>query len=166
MLTATSRQTRLIRLAESFALEAFTCTLPSGDGMAEGVAALRKDYLALVRLASSRHRTQRSDINHWRKQVSCGAVDFDAGDEEGFKESIRALIALDDILLQAFDTYAAKGFHLAKPLPVGILRSQRKAAQSMLDSWESPEWETTGRPAAAWNEEQSRHLLSRLGSPR
>ena len=47
---------------------------------------------------------------------------------------------------------------------MGELLECKAAAQKLLDAWQSPEWETKGRPIVKWDKEQLSHLWAKLGS--
>lgn len=158
-----ARHTRLICAAETLARTTFTDILAAGDDWIGEAVNLRKEFGALIRLEKCRYESLRADLNNWRVQVTCGEIDLDPAREDEFKSALRALIALEDLLIEKFDIYSGKGFLLEKSLLIGVVQAHRRCVQASLDTWKSPEWETTGMPIAEWNEEQSRHLLNRIG---
>jgi hypothetical protein len=163
MLT-TTRHTRWLNAAESFARATFTGILPSGDGWTCQVASLQKEFKELLRLEGRGYGTLRTDLNNWRERVTRGDVEFDPAREDDLKEALRALVALEDCLIEKFDDYSAKGLFLAKTRFVGLVQAHRKAIQSILDSWKSPEWETVTKRTVKWDKEQTQHLRERLDS--
>ena len=135
--------------------------LPCG---VQEVVNLQEEFRTLIRLESRRYESLRADLNDWRSRVTCGEADFDPAREDDFKGALRALIVLEDFLIEKFDAYCAKGLFLAKTRLVGIMHAHRRAAQNILDSWKSPEWETTNERGVKWDAEQTAHLRKRLAS--
>lgn len=159
MLAAT-RHTRVISAAEGLARATFTEILPSVGEL----VSLRKEFGTLMRVAKCRHEALKSGLSHWREQVTRGEVDFEDSWEDEFKGALRALIALQSLLLEKYDAYRSRGIILAKPLPVGLVRSQRADAENTLDAWKSPEWETTDERVVKWDKEQTEYLYRRLAA--
>src|SRR5262245_57907553 len=120
---AVTRHTRLICAAESIARSTFTDIFPSGDDWTNQVVNLQKEFQALIRLEKCRYEALRADLNNWRERVSCGDVEFDPAREDDFKGALRALIALEDLLIEKFDAYRVKGLLLAKSRHVGLVQS-------------------------------------------
>jgi hypothetical protein len=164
MLVASHAQ--LIRAAESFARETFTSVFPSGADWTSQVARLQSEFRAIIGVEACRYTTLRFDLNDWRKRVIGGSVEFDPAQEDEFKEAIGALIGFEDFLIETFDTYAfgGRGLFLVKPRLVNLVQAHRQAAQSILDSWKSPEWEAADERTVKWNEEQTEYLRRRLAS--
>ncbi|HVK15936.1 MAG TPA: hypothetical protein VM533_03245 [Fimbriiglobus sp.] len=163
MLT-TTRHTRSICVADSLARATFTDILPAGDDWVGEVVALREEFKTLVRLESRRFEALKADLSNWRERVTCGEVEFDPAREDDFKGALRALISLEDFLLEKVVVYQDKGLSIAQPWLARVIQSHRQEAQNILESWKSPEWETADERTVKWDKEQTRHLRERLGT--
>jgi hypothetical protein len=120
--------------------------------------------LTLVRLESRRYYALNADLNNWRNQIKRGDLEFDAAWEDEFKGALRSLVSLASLLIEKFDAYSNKGLFLAKTRYVGALELHRQEAQKIVDSWKSPEWETTNEQGVKWDKEQTQFLRSLIGS--
>ena len=164
-MTTAVRHTHAIQAIERLIQE----TIPDGlgmlgDGCGTTIAAIQKSFKGFIRLADSRFDALLADISKWRQNVCRGETEFSQTDESEFKEALRALIALADLLHQRAETYHRQNIVLHRPSIIGMLHERMREAQKMLDSWQSPEWEVIGMRTVKWDKEQTRHLRARLAS--
>lgn len=152
----------MIGQAETLARVTFTDILPSGDGWVDEVVTLQNEFKTLIRVESSRFESLKADLMKWRAQVTCGEVDFDAAREDDFKGALRAVIQLEDFLIEKFDAYADKGLFLAKPRLIKVIQMHREAAKKLLDGWKSPEWDTADERTVEWDAEQTAYLRAKI----
>lgn len=153
----------MICAAESFARETFTGDLSCGGGTSQ-VVNLQQEFRALVRLETSQYEALKANLSHWRKLVNCGEIEFDPAQEDDFREAIRALIELESCLIEKFDAYRDKGLLLEKTRFIGFMLSHQQTAQNILDSWQSPEWETVNERVVKLDREQTAYLRKKLSS--
>lgn len=161
---AAARHTQVIHDSETLARRTFSELFPCGSDWIDGLVTLRKEYLNLVRVEKQRFKSLRMELNEWRKQVKCGTIDFDSSQEEEFKEALRALIALEIVLIEGFDNYRQKELIIAGPRVIGLVESHRQSVQMILDAWKSPEWQTSDERSVQWNKEQTRYIRGILDS--
>jgi hypothetical protein len=158
------RYARSIYAAEMLVQATFGDFIPASDDCCDRTVSLQKEFKIHALLASRRFESLRADLCAWRDRVRCGDVEFDPEREDDFKSALRAFIALASLLDSKFDLFHKGGVYLTHPKFIGLLQSQKKEAERILDSWRSPEWEVRGMRNVKWNEEQTRHLLDRLAS--
>jgi hypothetical protein len=163
---AAIRHTLLISAVERLARTTFADIFPFGDNWIDQLAALRREFQVLIRLESRRYETLKADLSNWRDRVSCGDVEFDPEREDDFKGGLLASIALASFLIETFDAYSNKGSgnFLTNPRFIRLVQSHRQAAQNILASWKSPEWETTDERTVKWDKEQTEYLRQKLAS--
>jgi hypothetical protein len=159
-----TRHARVIGMAETMARATFTDILPSGDNWTDEVANLRDEFATLRKIESTRFESLRADIRIWQERVTAGEIDFDQAKEDDFKGALRALVDLEKFLIERFDVYNKKGLILTVPRLVAIMQAHQQHAESILDAWKSPEWETTDERVVKWDKEQTSHLRKRLAS--
>jgi hypothetical protein len=163
-MAAASRHAQLICDAESLARATFDSITLAGDGSCEWAVNLQKQFRTLARLARQQFESLKVRLVNWQGQVSCGDVEFTPEREDDFKAALIASASFLSFLIEKFDNHRRGGLLLVKSRRVGLLESHRKEAQKILDSWKSPEWETTDTRTVKWDKDQTRHLREKLGS--
>jgi len=147
----------------TFSEEAYSNLADAGSARPALLVAHQKQFKAIVSLAKWQFDGLKTAIAKWREMVQCGEVDFDDAREAGFMQELRAFSSLADFLSGTFDRFHKEAsVYLSKPRLVGALVSQKKDAQKVLDSWQSPEWEVLDMRTVEYSVEQTRHLRSRL----
>jgi hypothetical protein len=159
-----TRHARSILFADTLTHATFDDIIPTGEGWCERTVILQKEFRTLVRLASRRFASLRADLLKWRQDVRCGDVDFNPEREDDFKGALRTFAGLAAFLIERFDHFREHGLYLVKPRFVILLSEQQQDADRILNSWQSPEWETTGKRPVKWDEEQSKYLLEKVDS--
>src|ERR1700733_7541874 len=134
MTTATRKTTRVIHNIEEIVRQ----TIPErlgliGQDCGLAIAAVRESFRGSLRLADSSFQSLRANLDKWRSNVRCGETEFDQNGEDDFKDALRALIVLADLLYERAEAYQRQNIILRKPWVIGALRDKKREAQRILD---------------------------------
>jgi hypothetical protein len=158
-----TQHTRSVHAALTLVEETFGNITLEGDGGCKRTVSLQKEFRAHVNLASRKIESVKADLVDWRDRVRRGEVEFDAGREDDFKGAFRAFIGLSSFLVDTFDIFHKYGLYLTHPRFITLLEDHKKEVQKIVDSWRSPEWETTDERTVKWDKEQTKYLRAKLG---
>ena len=162
-MAAVIRHTRSIYAAGALVRATFDDIIPAAESGCERTVVLQREFRILLGLARHWFESLKADLANWQQRVRSGEVDFTSEREDDFKGALRAWIDLVNLMSEKFDLFHKNGLFLAKPRNMGLLQSNSKEVENLLNSWHSPEWEVANMRTVKWNKDQSQYLLEKLG---